>query len=83
MPASAKPFHNDLYINLINGSGTDIDLTLIIREYETCLDSFDIQQFVGCMCPNDRRTGQVYNMKIILLQDEKKLGKKGDIIEVK
>ena len=57
--AATHTFHNDLYINLINGSGTDIDLTLIIREYETCLDSFDIQQFVGCLCPNDRRTGQI------------------------
>ena len=57
--STAHTLHDDLYIDLINGSGADIDLALIIGKYKTCLNALDIQQFVGCLRTNDGRAGQI------------------------
>ena len=59
MATATHLFHDDLYIDLINGTGTDIDFSLIVREHKARLDTFYIQQFIGSLGPDDGRTGQI------------------------
>ncbi len=53
MASAAQPLHNQLYINLIYGSGADIDLLIVLRQYKRRLDSYNIQQLVCCLRPGD------------------------------
>ena len=59
MTAAAHALHDNLYIDFINRSGTDIDLTLIIGKYKTRLNSLNIQQFIGRLRADNGRTRQI------------------------
>ena len=60
MSAAAHPFHHDLYIHFINGSGTDVNLIIIAGKNKRCLDSCDIEQLIGRLCSYNGRTFQTF-----------------------
>ena len=54
MAAAAHSFHNDLYIDLVYGTGADINPALILRQYKACLNPLNIQELVGSLCAHNR-----------------------------
>ena len=68
MTASADPLHDDLYIDLINRTGTDINLTIVFRQYERSLDLFNIEKLIGCLGSND---GWALDSKMLASRDRK------------
>ena len=60
MSAAAHPFHHDLDINFVNGSGTDVNLVIIAGKNKRCLDSCDIEQLIGRLCTYNGRAFQTF-----------------------
>ena len=56
MTSTPKTLHNDLHIDFINGSCTDINRILKRGQHKRSLNSLDIQHFIRCLCTHDGRT---------------------------
>ena len=59
MTAAAQTLHDLLHVDLIDRTGTHIDLVLELRQYKRCLDAYDIQKFVGCLGSYNGRAFQL------------------------
>src|SRR5699024_5249839 len=55
MTAAAKLLHNDLYIQIVNGTRAHIDTARKLRDNKTSPDALHIQKRIGRLCSDDRR----------------------------
>ena len=55
MTAAAHPLHDDLYIDLIDRAGADIDHAFVLGQYKGRLDTDNVQQLVRRLCSDHRR----------------------------
>ena len=60
MAAASQTLHDDLDVHLVNGTGADIDPSIVFCKDKGRLDSVDVQKFIGCLGPYD---GRAFNVK--------------------
>ena len=72
MTASAETLHNDLHIDFIDGSCTDINTLFVFCQYKRSLDTDNVQQFICGLSTDYSRAFQILTRtaadRIILLK---------------